>query len=371
MPFTFPHFGSLKYVFVSLFHGLGRYDLVIPNKPSKKTFQLGSRYSPEFVCTPFKLTLGTFIESLERGADELGMGGGHGYCRFRFYWQVQKIILEDLDYDCKWVRIDYESTRDIVKVLKNMSTGLNTLQTIRVLQKTWIKNRLTDLTDQLLFKYRATETEKGSSERIANEAFELIVSTKKMSKIRKLTKIITKMFAENVEVDKKANPLKVAVNGEIYVVLEPALNLDIYKRLNELGVITKTPVTLRRFIDFGQRLNPFKKMDFQKANAYGVKYVPFRVGGETQENLGDAFLYKKKGWDGLIHLYPFTCMPEIISRSIFPQVSRESDMPVLSLVVDEHTGEAGFQTRLEAFVDLLESKREKRLKKRKTKIAQH
>ncbi len=371
MPFTFPHFGSLKYVFVSLFHGLGRYDLVIPNKPTKKTFQLGSRYSPEFVCTPFKLTLGTFIESLERGADELGMGGGHGYCRFRFYWQVQKIILEDLGYDCKWVRIDYESTRDIVQVLKNMSTGLNTLQTIRVLQKTWIKNRLTDLTDQLLFKYRATETEKGSSERIANEAFELIVSTKKMSKIRKLTKIITKMFAENVEVDKKANPLKVAVNGEIYVVLEPALNLDIYKRLNELGVITKTPVTLRRFIDFGQRLNPFKKMDFQKANAYGVKFVPFRVGGETQENLGDAFLYKKKGWDGLIHLYPFTCMPEIISRSIFPQVSRESDMPVLSLVVDEHTGEAGFQTRLEAFVDLLESKREKRLKKRKTKIAQH
>ncbi len=371
MPFTFPHFGSLKYVFVSLFHELGRYDLVIPNKPSKRTFQLGSRYSPEFVCTPFKLTLGTFIECIERGADELGMGGGCGYCRFRFYWQVQKFILEDLGYDCKWVRIDYESTKDIVQVLKNISTGLNTLQTIRALQKTWIKNRLTDLTDQLLFKYRAIEIEKGSSERIANDAYQLIVSTRKMSKIRKLPKIISKMFCENVDVDKKANPLKIVVNGEIYVVLEPALNLDIFKRLNELGVITKTPVTLRRFIDIGQRLNPFKKMDFQKANAYGVKYVPYRVGGETQENLGDAVLYKKKGWNGLVHLYPFTCMPEIISRSIFPQVSREHDMPVLSLVVDEHTGEAGFQTRLEAFVDLLESKREKRLKKRKTKIASH
>ena len=50
-------------------------------------------------------------------------------------------------------------------------------------------------------------------------------------------------------------------------------------------------------------------------------------------------------------------MPEIISRSILPQVSREHDMPVLSLVLDEHTGEAGIQTRLEAFVDLLERKR--------------
>lgn len=371
MPFTFPHFGSLKYVFISLLHELGRKDLVIPNKPSKKTFQLGSRYSPEFVCTPFKLTLGTFIESIERGADELGMGGGCGYCRFRFYWQVQDFILKDLGYNCKWVRLDYESPKDIVQELKRTSNGCNTLQTIRAFQICWIKNRLTDLTDLLLNKYRAIETVKGTAERVANEVFELIVSTRKVSKIRRLQRTIPKIFAEKVEVDKKANPLKIVVNGEIYVVLEPALNLDIFKRLNELGVIAKTPVTLRRFIDIGQRLNPFKKMDFQIANSYGVKYVPYRVGGETQENLGDAVLYKKKGWDGLVHLYPFTCMPEIISRSIFPQVSREHDMPVLSLVVDEHTGEAGFQTRLEAFVDLLESKREKKLKKRKTKILQN
>ena len=61
----------------------------------------------------------------------------------------------------------------------------------------------------------------------------------------------------------------------------------------------------------------------------------------------------------MVHLYPFTCMPEIISRSILPQISKEYDMPVLSLVVDEQTGEAGFQTRLEAFIDLLYRKREK------------
>ena len=68
-------------------------------------------------------------------------------------------------------------------------------------------------------------------------------------------------------------------------------------------------------------------------------------------------MFKEEGWDGVIHLYPFTCMPEIISRSILPQISKEYDMPVLSLVLDEHTGEAGLLTRLEAFVDLLERKR--------------
>jgi predicted nucleotide-binding protein (sugar kinase/HSP70/actin superfamily) len=299
------------------------------------------------------MTLGTFIESLDRGADELGIGGGNGYCRFRFYWQVQKYILEDLGYDCKWVLLDYESPIDILKVLKNASNGKNYLQTIRAFQIAWIKNRMTDHTDRLLYKYRAIEKERGTAERVANEVFQLIVDTRKIWKIRRLRKTITKMFEEKVEVEKNNNPLKVVVNGEIYVVLEPALNLDVHKRLNELGVITKTPITLRRFIDIGEKLNPFKKMDWQKANACGRKYVKHRCGGETQENLGDAVHYKKHGWDGIVHLYPFTCMPEIIARSIFPQVSREHDMPVLSLVVDEHTGEAGFQTRLEAFIDLL------------------
>lgn len=368
MPFTFPSFGSLRYVFQRIFGELGRTDVLMPNKPSKKTLQMGARYSPEFVCTPFKMTLGTFIEGLERGATELLMSAGNGYCRFRFYWQVQKYILEDLGYSFKFVNFDYESPLDIIQQAKNMSVGLNYLQTIRAFQYGWVTNRLTDLVDKLLYKYRAIEIERGSSERVAEKAFQQIVSTDRMCKLRRLGKTITKMFTDKVEVDTTLDPLKIIVNGEIYVVLEPSLNLDIFKRLNNLGAITKTPVSLRQFIDLPHKLNPFAKMDHEKGICAGRTYVPYTVGGETQQNLGDAVIYKKQGWDGIIHLYPFTCMPEIITRSIFPQVSREHDMPVLSLVLDEHTGEAGFQTRLEAFTDLLIRRRELKRKGKKQDI---
>ena len=74
MTLTFPHFGSLIYVFESLINELGRKDVIIPKKPNKRTANLGALHSPEFVCTPFKITLGTFIEGLERGANELCMG---------------------------------------------------------------------------------------------------------------------------------------------------------------------------------------------------------------------------------------------------------------------------------------------------------
>lgn len=221
----------------------------------------------------------------------------------------------------------------------------------------WRKNRLTDLVDKLRYHYRAVELERGLTDKVSNKAFRMIVDASNLKNIKKLEKLFPIMFRKEIDIDKEANPLKVAIVGEIYVVLEPALNVDVFRRLNEMGVITETPNTLRRFIDVGRKLNPFKRMDFQLADAAAKPYLAHRVGGEAQESIGDTILYKQKGWDGMIHLYPFTCMPEIISRGILPQISRDFDMPVLSFVVDEQTGEAGFQTRLEAFIDLLNRKK--------------
>jgi predicted nucleotide-binding protein (sugar kinase/HSP70/actin superfamily) len=360
MPFTFPHFGSLRYIFEVILNELGRDDLIIPNKPSKRTRELGSRYSPEFVCTPFKITLGTFIESLERGADQLGMGGCNAYCRFGYYWPVQKLILEDLGYDFEFYPINYEKPWEIVQQFKNnIAVNKNLLQTIRAFRIAWLKCRLTDMTDKMLFKYRAIENEKGASEELAEKIFREIVELQGIRNIKRKLKTIPERFEQEIDYNKDLNPIKVAVNGEIYVVIEPGMNLDVHKRLNELGVIVDNPITLRRFIDVGMKLNPFKKMHWEKSTELGKPYVAHRVGGETRCNLGDIIYYKKHGWDGIVHLYPFTCMPEIITRSIIPEISRKYDMSVLSLVVDEHTGEAGFQTRLEAFIDLLARKREK------------
>ena len=55
-------------------------------------------------------------------------------------------------------------------------------------------------------------------------------------------------------------------------------------------------------------------------------------------------------------------MPEIMSQNIFPKMREDVDIPILTLIMDEQTGKAGYITRLEAFVDLM------RRKKRKNKI---
>ena len=52
-------------------------------------------------------------------------------------------------------------------------------------------------------------------------------------------------------------------------------------------------------------------------------------------------------------------MPEIVAKSILPNVSKDYEFPIMTLIIDEMTGEAGYMTRLEAFIDLLKRKRRK------------
>lgn len=50
----------------------------------------------------------------------------------------------------------------------------------------------------------------------------------------------------------------------------------------------------------------------------------------------------------------------IIAQSTFSELQMKYNIPIMTLILDEMTGEAGYMTRIEAFVDMLERKRETR-----------
>jgi len=83
-------------------------------------------------------------------------------------------------------------------------------------------------------------------------------------------------------------------------------------------------------------------------------FLPHFVGGHGQETVGAAVKFAKEGFDGIIQIFPLSCMPEIVAASVLPKVQEAYKVPIMTLIVDEHTGHTGMQTRLEAFVDLLE-----------------
>ena len=73
--------------------------------------------------------------------------------------------------------------------------------------------------------------------------------------------------------------------------------------------------------------------------------------------MGAIVDFKDRNFDGIIHLMPFACLPELISQSIIPRISKEHNIPVLTLAIDEQTGQTNALTRIEAFIDLVRNKK--------------
>lgn len=84
-------------------------------------------------------------------------------------------------------------------------------------------------------------------------------------------------------------------------------------------------------------------------------YITREIGGHCLENVSKANMFINAGCKGIIHLAPLTCMPEVVAKGILNKSTEDQNISFISLFIDEQTGEAGLQTRLEAFVDLLES----------------
>ncbi len=120
MPVTFPHMGTFHIVLRSLLTGFGLKVLTPP--VTKKALEIGAAHSPETACLPFKISLGTFIQALDQGADTLLTCGGCGPCRLGYYAEVQKNILHDLGYTFDMVVVEPD-VGSVFAALRRLTPG--------------------------------------------------------------------------------------------------------------------------------------------------------------------------------------------------------------------------------------------------------
>ena len=69
--------------------------------------------------------------------------------------------------------------------------------------------------------------------------------------------------------------------------------------------------------------------------------------------------YADAGFDGIVHVKSFGCTPEVDAMAVLQNISADRGIPILYLSYDSQTGDAGIQTRLEAFYDMIDMKRRK------------
>ncbi|MCL6615059.1 MAG: CoA protein activase, partial [Firmicutes bacterium] len=143
----------------------------------------------------------------------------------------------------------------------------------------------------------------------------------------------------------------------IYMVLEPAVNFALERRLGEEGVEVVRRLYLSRWLGEQLRRCLWLGSSRLRDRELARPYLGHPVGGHGLESVAQAVEAGVNRLDGMIHLAPFTCMPEIVAGSVLPMVGQDLGLPILRLSLDEHTAEAGILTRVEAFLDLAARRR--------------
>jgi len=356
---TYPHMGHMWICIKGMLEYLG-VEVVIPPPSSKKTMQLGVKHGPEFACMPLKLNLGNFMEAAQMGADTVVMAGGCGPCRFGYYAQVEHAILNDLGYRYQLVVLEppEKHIAELIGKIRYITQNRSWFKVIKGIRLGYLKASAVDHVEQRAYYSRPRELRPGETERALKQALAIIIAAKTPEEMPAALDAALKIM-NGVAVDQHRPVVRIGLVGEIFTLLEPFANQEIERKLGKMGVEVDRSIHLSEWINDHLFMGLVKNERSSKpAKEKGLSYLGHTVGGHGLETVGSTILYAEQGFDGVIQLLPFTCMPEIVAQSILPQVSSDLGIPVMTLIVDEQSGEAGMVTRLEAFVDLLNRKKE-------------
>jgi predicted nucleotide-binding protein (sugar kinase/HSP70/actin superfamily) len=363
MKVTFPRLGSM-HIFCKAIAETAGIPYILPPETSRKTLTLGVLHSNESICLPFKIILGNFIEALQMGADTIVMVGSGPPCRLGLYDLVQKVILEDMGLHYRWLTIpprlswkamwkNHEETKELRKEL----SAKNILFFPYGLWMGWKKMMACETLEQLAMKVRPMEIEKGETQGRLKKALSCVDEAKTPSALEGAVRK-GKALLQEIEQDPSRIPFKVAIVGELYTVMDPHINRGVEQKLGELGVeVTRTSwfsTHILRSLRKNKADRASERIRFFEASK---AYLGYDVGAECNISIGEAILRSEEGYDGVVHLMPFACMPETTASGILTQVGKDRDIPILTLILDEQEIEGRIQTLLEAYVEMLEWKR--------------
>ena len=320
-------------------------DFVPLPAPTKRSLELGTANSNDFVCAPFKHILGDYIEALEAGADVLVQFAGP--CRLGYYGELQEAILRDMGYDFEMINFASLTGSPIVDYIKVCKKTVNpNLSVTNGVRQMLAAFKMIESLDDVYDFYLANagfEVEPGSFARelaryhaamrsAACEADILAAHNAGMEALRALP------------VNKPAQPLRVGIVGEYFTAVDPHSNLGVEEKMLHMGV------ELHRMLNLTSRNLRYNEPNLRT----GVSdYVQYDMGPTSTMTIAATKKYAQEGFDGVMHLKCSGCTPEVDCMPVLQRISRDTGMPILYLSYDSQTSDTGLDTRLEAFYDMI------------------
>lgn len=347
---SFFHFRNYEPAFKYFTEQVLDADFVPTPTPTRATIKRGEEMSADYVCTPFKHIIGDYAAALEQGADVLVQVTG--FCRLNYYGELQEMILRDAGYaDFQMLNFSYVASgkmRDYIAYCKKVvNPNLSVAHGVKNLLGAY---RMVEHIDAFRDRYLANagfEVEPGSFQRVRKEFISSMNAAKTNSDIEDgFRRSMDALDA--LAIKKPADPVRVGIVGEYYTAQDPTSCLNLEQKLLDMGVELSNAMSISAF-------NLHFNIDAAQASI--SEYSTYDMGPTSTFNIAAAKRYAEAGYDGIVHIKSAGCTPEIDVMPVLQRLSRDYHVPVLFLTFDTQTSDAGLDTRLEAFYDMIAMKK--------------
>lgn len=317
--------------------------------------KLGVEASPEFSCLSFKVTTGHFIKAALEGVEYGVMVNSRGPCRLRYYRMLQQKLLEERGFSLFIFGLGYDGIKP--PLIRHFDPTMGAF--LRCCFRARLKVLAIDELEASAWSRRAVERHPGDTTREMNACIRDLDQARTVAQIKTFRKAIPARFGR-IPVDTDRRPLRVALVGEATVLRDSFLNRNLEETLGGLGVEVRNFFLLGAEIRNIFNVGLWSKHGWRSLRKVAAPYLGTPIGGHALASAAHTVRCAKEGYDGVIHVSPAGCMPEISVRPVLRRISRELDIPVMECSLDEHTSHVGLVTRLEAFVDVLYDRRKQK-----------
>ena len=292
-------------------------EIVLSDKTTKQTMTEGSALVVPETCLPIKVYVGHVINLLDKGIENILVPS------------IQSIAPKI--YNCSKIRGLPDLIRNVIKRDFNMIEA--------TFDKSEKNQGSLDFLKEVAGKLGITDNAKikKASENAWRVYNNYLVMTKSGVPYIKAVKYALENKVVLSE-DKTTKPVNIAVIAHGYNLYDERISMKIFDKLDKLDVkvFTAEQLTIEQMQEGLSKL---------ETKLYWANEL--EISGAAGHYIQD------KKVDGIITINAFGCGPDSLMVDRITRFAKEYKKPILNLSIDEQTGEAGFITRLEAFVDML------------------
>ena len=302
--------------YYGFFNDLG-IKIVLSDVTTKQTMSAGAGLVVTETCLPIKVYIGHILNLLNKGVDKI------------FVPSLQSI--DHKIYNCSKIRGLPDLVRNVVK------------QPFTMLEATLDKSEK----HQGLYEFLAEAvkpfgiTDKERIRKASKAGWRCYNNFHVMSKSgMPYSKALSYALQGKVVISgkNKEYPISVALVGHGYNIYDERVCMKILDKLEKMDVKVSTTLQLS---------------DEQLCEGISSLGNDKYWANEDEMTGTAGHFMKDNKIDGIITITAFGCGPDSLMVERITRRAKQFNKPLLNLTIDEQTGEAGFVTRLEAFVDML------------------